>query len=213
MTSEPSVLRALRERVSCDHFDPGKTLTEAQLRELVDDATRAPSSFNLQHWRFVAIVKPGDKERLRAAAFGQQKIADAPAVFLVLGDLRAHELLTEALSPEVKSGVMPKKVADAWVAQAAKAYGSNLTRAREEAVRSCSLAAMALMLAAEARGYASAPMIGFDPDAVCREFAVPERYVPAMLVAVGYRGVKPQKQRARFPVERVLAFDKCKEVF
>jgi nitroreductase len=213
MTSDLPVLRALRERYSCDHFDPSKTLTEAQLRELVEDATHAPSSFNLQHWRFVCVRQPLDKERLKAVAYQQQKVVDASAVFIVLGDLRAHELLAESLAPEVKSGAMPQKVADAWVSQAAKAYGENPVRAREEAVRSCSLSAMALMLSAQARGYRSAPMIGFDPDGVRREFGISERYVPAMLVCVGFPGVKPQRQRARFPADRVLAFDKGRNPF
>lgn len=209
--NDPSVLGALRERVSRDQFDPTRSLEEKDVRELVEAATHAPSSYNLQHWRFLALTRPEDKARLKGVAYNQQKVEDASVAIVVLGDLRAHELLSEALAPEVASGAMPKAVADAWVSQAARSYGSDPARAREEAVRSGSLAAMALMLAAHARGLASAPMIGFDPVQLRREFQIPERYVPVMLVVLGYPSEKPQKQRARFPVDRVLSFGRLRD--
>jgi nitroreductase len=65
-----TLLDLLRERVSVDRFDPARGIDESEIRDLVADATTAPSSFNIQHWRFVAIRRPEDKTRLRDAAFG-----------------------------------------------------------------------------------------------------------------------------------------------
>ena len=86
-------LTALRERISADKFDPSRRLSEAEIRELVAYATEAPSSFNIQHWRFVAVADPEDKERLKSLAYNQQKVADASVVFIILGDLRGYEKL------------------------------------------------------------------------------------------------------------------------
>lgn len=70
-------LAALKARISADKFDPSRSLSEMEIQELVAYATEAPSSFNIQHWRFVAVADPADKERLKALAYNQQKVADA----------------------------------------------------------------------------------------------------------------------------------------
>ena len=79
--------------------------------------------------------------------------------------------------------------------------------ARDEAVRSGSLAAMTLMLAAAAKGLASGPMIGFDPDGVRREFKIPERYLPVLLLPVGHAAPGNWPRKPRLPAGDVLRFD------
>jgi nitroreductase len=48
------------------------------------------------------------------------------------------------------------------------------------------------MLAAEAYGFDTAPMEGFIPDAVKREFAIPDEAEVVALLAIG-RGADPDK--------------------
>jgi nitroreductase len=83
--------------------------------------------------------------------------------------------------------------------------------ARDEAIRSASLAAMTLMLSASARGFASGALIGFDPARVRREFGIADRYLPVMLLAVGPAAGGPAARKVRLPVDRVLAFDRGRE--
>ena len=83
--------------------------------------------------------------------------------------------------------------------------------ARDEAIRSCSLAAMNLMLSAEARGLATAALAGFDPQKVRQYFDIDERYLPVMLLAVGYPASRSTARMPRFPVDDVLAFDRGRE--
>ena len=62
--TESQVLRELiQSRLSAQSFEPGRALPDTVVRELVEDAVQAPSSFNIQHWRFVAVRKPDDKEQ------------------------------------------------------------------------------------------------------------------------------------------------------
>ncbi|MHB1293323.1 MAG: nitroreductase family protein, partial [Sulfuricella sp.] len=60
---------------------------------------------------------------------------------------------------------------------------------RDEAMRSCGIAAMSLMLAAKEMGYDSCPMDGFDFDAVGKLINLPQDHVVAMFVAIG-KGIK-----------------------
>ena len=207
MPTDNPTLELIHGRISAEQFDPGRTLTTDELRVLVDDATQAPSSFNIQHWRFVCIHRPEDKKKLRGMAFDQAPVEEAAATFIVLGDLEAHTRLAPALRGAVDEGILSRRTADLWVKQAAELYREPQL-AWDEAIRSGSLAAMTMMLAAAARGLISAPMIGFDADGVKREFKIAAHLLPVMLLAVGHpapAGNPPRKPR--LPVDDVLAFD------
>ncbi len=204
-------LALLKERISTNLFDKTRTLSEDEIKELVSYAAHAPSSYNIQHWRFVAVTKPEDKARLKALAYNQQKVEDAAVTFIVLGDLRGYEKLPEILGRSVEAGHIDQSVADAWAKSATKVYSGNERFARDEAIRGASLAAMTLMIAAQAKGLASGPMIGFDPEGVKREFGISDRYVPVMLVTVGYPAPGNKPRKPRLGVDEILAFGKGKE--
>ena len=135
---------------------------------------------------------------------------DAAVSFIVFGDLRGHEKLAGILSASVKAGIIDQQTADSWVASANKSY-ADPQKARDEAIRSASLAAMTLMLAAQAKGLVSGPMIGFEPDGVKREFNISGRYLPVMLITVGYAAPGNWPRKPRLPVDQVLAFDTGRE--
>jgi nitroreductase len=82
---------------------------------------------------------------------------------------------------------------------------NNPERQRDEAIRSASMGAMTLMLAAQGMGLVSGPMIGFDPAGVAKEFNLTTDDVPAMLVAVGYSAPGNWPQKPRLPVKEVLS--------
>jgi len=204
-------IELIKQRISTNKFDTSRTLSEAEIEELVSYATEAPSAFNIQNWRFIAVTNPEDKARLKSVAYNQQKVVDAAVTLIVLGDLRGYEKLSQILKPMVDGGLMDQAVADGWVKSAASSYGANEQFARDEAIRSASFAAMTLMIAAQAKGLATGPMIGFDPGGVKREFNIPDRYVPVMLLTVGYPAPGNWPRKPRLSVDEVLAFNKGRE--
>lgn len=200
-----TIHQAIEQRISANMFDPTKSLTTEQIEELVRLATCAPTAFNFQNWRFIAVQTKEAKERLQAVAYGQQKIVDASVTFIVCGKLEAHKGLAHALKPSVASGLLEQSMADAWVQMAHDGHEGNPERQRDEAVRSASMGAMTLMLAAQGMGLVSGPMIGFDPAGVAKAFNLSSNDIPAMLVAVGYAAPGNWPQKPRLPVKEVLS--------
>ena len=208
-----NTLDSIKHRVSANAFDTTKPLSKAEIEELVSYALEAPSSFNIQHARFIAVVDAVQKEKLKALSWNQQKVADAAVTFIILGDTLAHEKLPELMGRALQAGLIDQGVADWFVSGAAGFYSnySNTQLVRDEVIRSASFAAMNLMLAADAKGLASGPMIGFDSAGVQKAFNIPERYVPVLTLAVGYAkeaGNWPRKPR--LTVAETLAFDEGK---
>jgi nitroreductase len=206
----PAIVELLHRRVSVERFDPARGLSDSEVRDLVADAIQAPSSFNIQHWRFVAVRHAQDKRRLQEAAFDQPQVGEAAVTFIVLGDLRGLERLEAALEQAIERGALPRRKAEAWVRMAREIY-ADPQQNRDEVIRSCSLAAMALMLSAEARGLVSAPLSGFDGERVRREFEIGERFLPVMLLSVGHPAAVGERRKPRLGVDEVLAFDRARD--
>lgn len=196
----------IESRISANHFDTARRLADGEIEALIRLATKAPSAFNLQNWKFVAVRSDAAKARLLPHAYGQQKVADAAVTFIVCGTLEPHLTLPRSLQPSLDAGLIDAATFDGWVGAARSMYQDNPAFQRDEAIRSASLAAMTLMHAAQARGLVSGPMIGFDPAGVAREFGLAPTDVPAMLVTVGYAAPGNWPQKPRRPVADVLVF-------
>lgn len=200
----PSVQNLIESRLSIHHFQPHRSLDESTITALAGLATKAPSAYNLQNWRFIAVRSEEAKSKLKSAAYGQQKVVDASVTFILCGTLAAHTQLAAALKPSVDADIMEQGMVEAWVAQASRSYDGNAQLQRDEALRSASLAAMTLMLAAEGMGLVSCAMSGFDTEKVKDAFGLTADELPVMLVAVGYAGQGNGPQKARRSLADVL---------
>jgi len=200
-----NTFETINQRISANRFNPDKLLSRAEIEELVTHATQAPSSFNLQHWHFIAVIERSLKECLKAVAYGQQKVVDAAVIFIVLGNLQAHTKLADILGQSVQAGIFDQFTANQMLTTANMMYADPVAQ-RDEVIRSVSLAVMTLMLAAEAKGFVSCPMIGFDPDCVKHEFHIPEHYLPVMLLAVGHPAPGNWPRKVRLSVAEVLTY-------
>ena len=78
-----------------------------------------------------------------------------------------------------------KPVQDFLVPAIGQYYNGHEQVQRDEAMRSCGMAAMTLMLAAKEMGYDTCPMDGFDFDAVAKLLNLPADHIPTMFVVIG----------------------------
>jgi nitroreductase len=75
------------------------------------------------------------------------------------------------------------------------------------------IAATTMMLVAESYGYDTAPMEGFDAEAIKREFDVPEEGEVVCLLAIG-RGAEPDKAYpGRFELNRFVFSERFGEAW
>ena len=125
----PEVINAIRNRHTTNLYDASQSLPDETIRELVDLAARAPSAFNLQNWRFLAVRSPEGKARLRQAAFNQAKVSEAAVTFIMVGQLANHEVLPSRLA--VAAGFMPEQVAAGWVGAGCCRRGVRFSRRRD----------------------------------------------------------------------------------
>jgi nitroreductase len=171
---------AIRTRRSVKHYDPNHRMSEAEIEQLMQLALLAPTSFNMQNWRFVVVSDPAVKQQIRAAAWNQSQVTDASIVVVVCADLDAH-----VKEPDRYWRNAPPAVAAQLVPMITKFYSASDQLRRDEAHRSAGIAGQTIMLAARAMGYDSCPMVGFDPVKVAEIIRLPKDHVLSFLVVVG----------------------------
>ena len=180
---------AIAARRAVKHFDPEHRLTPEEEKRLFEAVLLSPTSFNIQNWRFVVVRDPALREKVRAAAWNQAQVTDASLLVVLCADLKswakAPERYWRTAPPEFRDFIVPS--IDAY-------YRGREGVQRDEAMRSCGIAAQTLMLAAKTLGCDSCPMVGFDFDAVAKLIHLPEDHVIALMVAVG-KAVEPARPR------------------
>jgi nitroreductase len=204
ITMTNSVIETILSRSTAKYYDPAAILSDEQIRGLVRIGTTAPTSFHLQNWRFIAVRTPEAKARLRPIAWDQPAITEAAVTFIIIGQLADSSTIPERLAPVVEAGIMPAKLIPDWEIPARGLYKDYPQRQRDEAVRSATFGAAAMIYAARSLGLGSTPMIGFDDEAVHREFGLAEEEVPVMLLTVGPERPGNWPQKPRLPVAEVL---------
>jgi len=204
ITMTNDVIDCILSRSATKYFDPAASLSDDQIRELVRIGTTAPTSFHLQNWRFIAVRTPEAKARLRPIAWDQPAITEAAVTFIVCGQLADSSVVPERLAPLVEAGIMSAKMVPEWEIPARDLYMDYPQRRRDEAVRAGTFGAAAMIYAARSLGLGSTPMIGFDAEAVHREFGLAEDEVPVMLLSVGPERPGNWAQKPRRPIADVL---------
>jgi nitroreductase len=130
---------------------------------------------------------PENRKRLQKAAMDQAKVGEAPVVVIAFGiagewKSRIGEIMREgsrrgAGGGDAESAAKAEKTASAFLDKMPAAKWLN---------RHTMIAVTTMMLMAETYGLDTAPMEGFDPEAVKREFGLPAEAEVVALLAIGY---------------------------
>jgi len=185
----------------------------ADLEKIIRAGLESPSGYNLQPWRFVVVREGEQKKKLSAAAFGQPKVAQASVVIVALGDPKGwqngdldemlrlsaehgyggpqeHEVTRRNITgflggpPGSPAGLAPTY--DLWVN------------------RQVMIALTTMMWMAEALGYDTAPMEGFEEDKVKTLLHIPEHVRVVALLAIGRRKGNDKPYGGRFDPSRTV---------
>lgn len=190
---------AIELRRSVKHYDASHSMSDAEVEQLMSLALLSPTAFNIQNWRFVLVRDPELRKQVRAVSWDQAQVTEASLLVVLTADLKSW-----ARQPERYWRNAPKEVQDYLVPAIHNYYNGKDQVQRDEAMRSCGMAAMTLMLSAKAMGYDSCPMDGFDFDAVGKLINLPQDHVVAMFVAIG-KPLQPARARGgQLPLDEIV---------
>ncbi|NQX70323.1 nitroreductase family protein [Paenibacillus alba] len=187
------------------NYDPSVTISREEMSEILTEATLAPSSFNMQPWRFLVIESREAKETLLALApFNASQVNTSSAVIAVFGDLQIVSNAEEIYGKAVEHGYMPQEVKEKKLAMSVPYFQNLPIEAKKESVLIDSgLVSMQLMLSARAHGYDTNPMAGFNKGRIAEAFGLEaDRFIPVMLISIG-KAANPGHGSVRLPIDKV----------
>lgn len=164
------ILGAIRERKSVLAFSDRK-VEEEKINSIFEAARWAPSSMNLQPWRYIYSRK---KET-------------------------AYQLMFNCLHGGNQQWAKNAQMLILSVAQVEYSY-QGAVHSNQHAWHDTGAANSLLMLQAADLGMATHPMGGFDSEEIRKSFSIPKEYEPVAIIALGYEGNNnslPQKLQER----------------
>jgi nitroreductase len=173
-------IEAIRSRRSVKHYDANHDMTATEVNEILSLAILSPTAFNIQNWRFVVVDDADLRKKIRKVSWDQAQVTDTSLFIVLCADLKAWEK-----KPGRYWANAPEEVQEFMLPAIDNYYRGKDQVQRDEAMRSCGIAAQTLMLAAKSLGYDSCPMDGFDFDKVAELIHLPDDHVIAMFVAIG----------------------------
>ena len=166
-------------RRSIRNFDTSVKIPREELLEILDKTVTAPSSVNMQPWRFVVVDSEEGKEKLEPfVSYNGLQNETSSAMVLIFADLKSQERAEEIYGKAVAQGKMPEEVKEKQL--------SSIVPMNEIVHIDASLAAMQLMLVARSYGYDTNAIGGYKKEGLAKAFGLDaDRHVPILLIALG----------------------------
>lgn len=203
----PEFFDVIKGRKSVKYFDPNVKIKREEIIEMLNEANIAPSSCNLQPWRYIVVDTPEGKEKLGSANYNKIQNDTSAAMIIVLGDLNNYSKFDEIYGEAVEKGYMTEEVKDGFE----KGMGPQLEnlpidKNREGVYFDCGLWTMQFANIAYAKGYDTNIIGGFVRDKVAKLFGLEENLIPVMLIALGKKE-KDARPTVRMKAENLVRFE------
>ncbi|MEQ8972188.1 MAG: nitroreductase family protein [Coleofasciculus sp. C1-SOL-03] len=202
-----NVQAAIEQRRAARSFRPD-AIPEAILAEIFRLGVRSPSGYNLQPWRFVVVREAANREKLKACAFNQRQVGEAPVVLICCGDRRINqkEYIESVIQLGQAAGAMNDAYADTLRSAIPQLFENKPCFDSLEAWtnRHTMLAVAHLMIVAKSFGVDTCPMEGFASAQVKEAFNIPADVDVCCLLAMGYAAEPFKQYGGRFDVDQVF---------
>ena len=156
------ILELITSRRTIKHFLP-KFVSWENIAKVIDAARHAPSSGNIQNWKFIVILETEIKQGIAQAAYDQYEITQAGVLIVVCAEIEKAE----------------------------RYYG--MRGERLYSVQNCAAAVENMLLEAQSLGLGTRWIGAFDEEEVRSLLKIPDEARPQAIVALGYPKEIPPK--------------------
>ncbi|WP_042348714.1 nitroreductase family protein [Bacillus massiliigorillae] len=203
---EQNIFNIINERHSIREFDGNYKIHKDEIEEMIQIAATAPSSSNLQPWRFLIIQDENVKKELQGIAYNQAPIGSCSAVISVIGDTKMYKNVEKIYHSNFEAGHIDEVNTQRLIDSVMHSYPSFASEARANiASFDAGLISMQFMLIAKAKGYDTVTIGGFNKQEFAERFELEDRYMPIVLIALG-KAAAPAFKTTRLPVEEIVDF-------
>ena len=202
-----NVLNAIKNRRSIRKFKPD-SVSDEQIKTLIESARLAPSGTNSQPWRFVVVKDDEIKKELQQAAHNQRHVGMSPVVIVCCADINAFYEFPQRVDELVDSGALPAKSRSFFVPAIKKSLEStSKSNLHIAAAGNTAIAITNIMLQAVEMGLGTCWVRWYNDDKVKEILNIPEHVDVVALLPVGIPDEEPDP-RPRLSLENITFYEK-----
>lgn len=186
-----SFMQAMTFRHACKKFDSTRHISAVDFQQILEFGRLSPSSFGMEHWRFIVVQTPELREKLREVCWGQAQITDSSHVVVIVAKTAAVKPYTDYVKHMFDRRGLPQEARDAYLDRYAAhqehevaPYMSTFAWASKQ----CYIALANMMTGAASLGVDSCPIEGFSKAGLETLLGLDTAQEEAVVVvAFGYR--------------------------
>ena len=202
---------AMEFRHACKIFDDTKTVSDEDIRFILEAGRKSPSSFGMEAWKFLVITNEELKAKLRPACWDQVQITSCSHLVVVLAGIESVKVESGEVKKRFARREMPQESLDFYM----QLYADHLkeTLSTDENIyawtaKQTAIAVGNMMTAGASIGIDSCPIEGYDKKQVEEILQLDTtKFQLAMVLPFGYR-LNAQSQQIRLPFDEVVEFIK-----
>ena len=202
---------AMEFRHACKLFDDTKTVSDEDMRFILEAGRKSPSSFGMEAWKFLVITNEELKAKLRPVCWDQAQITSCSHLVVVLAGIESVKVESGEVKKRFARREMPQESLDFYM----QLYADHLkeTLSTDENIyawtaKQTAIAVANMMTAGASIGIDSCPIEGYDKKQVEEILQLDTtKFQLAMVLPFGYR-LNAQSQQIRLPFDEVVEFIK-----
>ncbi|NQY20061.1 MAG: NAD(P)H-dependent oxidoreductase [Campylobacteraceae bacterium] len=204
-------IKAMDFRHACKEFDNTKTISDEDIRYILETGRKSPSSFGMEAWKFLVITNKELKEKIKPFCWDQKQITSCSHLVIILAGIDAAKPESGMVRKRFARREMPVETLDFYMGL----YAGHLkdTLSTDENIYSWTakqsyIAAGNMMTSAALIGIDSCPIEGFEKSKVEEVLELDtKKYQLAMVLPFGYR-INTQSTQQRLAFDEVVEFIK-----
>lgn len=216
--------KIVRQRCSCRQFEK-KAIPAALMKRLLEDASQAPSGYNLQPIHYIVLQEEEIRKKIFPFCLKQNQILDASAIVVFAADRKVAKHNGEAVVVDgLRRGCFNEAKAKSFLSFLKlgftgwwKRYLAPVIRFRAILpqlpienmdawlAKHAGLSSMTFMLAATAAGLSTCPMEAFDEKKLKKALKLDSSWNIPIIVAVGY-GKPTEVRTSRLPLSELVTW-------
>lgn len=181
------------------------------LAHVIEVARLAPSEWNLQTWRWIVVRGDAAKKYLEAATYIKVPLSSAPVILICLADTLAWKSAPQYLQEMVATAKITEEEGHEALRRLREYYSSSPDIAKRTALANAFVALHQILLGAAECGLSAYWVTEFDETKIKTHFHIPDNFLVAALLPMGYRQEALPAPGAKLPLRTLVYKEKFGE--
>ncbi|MFB3920974.1 MAG: nitroreductase family protein [Terriglobia bacterium] len=182
------------------------------LDRILEIARISPTEWYFQPWRWIVVRSEAGKRQIEASTHVEAPLVSAPVVLICLADTNAWKTAPQQLQEMVIKKRISGERAQEILRKIREHYTASPGMAQRTALAHAFVALHQILMAAAECDLSAYWLSVFDEQKIKTHFHIPEQFLVAALLAIGY-GEKPLPLAPNFPLQSLVYQEKFGEAF